>query len=111
MRWFESYLKRHFALFQTSLIMIRINCFYQANEGQYEAALQAALALTAASQKHEGCISYDVFESGTRGDVFMFCETWTNAEALAAHAATDDFKTYVAQLESYGKLKLEQFEF
>ena len=42
--------------------MIRINCFFQANEGQYDAALQAALALTAASQKQEGCVSYDVFE-------------------------------------------------
>ena len=60
--------------------MVRINCFFQANEGQYDAALQAALALTAASQKQEGCVSYDVFESGTRSDVFMFCETWTNAE-------------------------------
>ena len=55
--------------------MIRINCFFQANEGQYDAALQVALTLTAASQKHTGCVSYDVFESGTRSDVFMFCET------------------------------------
>lgn len=91
--------------------MIRINCFFQANEGQYEAALQAALALTAASQKHEGCISYDVFESGTRADIFMFCETWSNAETVAAHAATEDFKKYVAELESLGKMKIEKFEF
>ena len=49
--------------------MVRINCFFQANEGKYDAALQAALALTAASQKQEGCVSYDVFESGTRSDV------------------------------------------
>ena len=91
--------------------MIRINCFFQANEGQYDAALQAALALTAASQKQEGCVSYDVFESGTRSDVFMFCETWTSAEALAAHAATDDFKHFVGRLETLGALKIEQFEF
>lgn len=91
--------------------MIRLNCFFQANEGQYDAALQAALALTAGSQKHAGCVSYDVFESGTRSDIFMFCETWSDADALAAHAATEDFKTYVAQLESLGKMKLERFEF
>ncbi|MCF0236773.1 MAG: antibiotic biosynthesis monooxygenase [Bacteroidaceae bacterium] len=91
--------------------MIRINCFYQANEGQYDAALQAALALTAASQKHEGCVSYDVFESGTRADIFMFCETWTSAEALAAHAATEEYAIAKAQLESCGKMKLERFEF
>lgn len=91
--------------------MIRINCFFQANEGQYDAALQAALALTAASQKHAGCVSYDVFESGTRSDVFMFCETWTNAEALEAHAATEEFKNFVGQLQTLGQLKIEKFEF
>lgn len=98
-------------LLKSHFLMIRINCFFQANEGQYDAALQAALALTAASQKHAGCVSYDVFESGTRSDIFMFCETWSDADALAAHAATEDFKTYVAQLESLGKMKLERFEF
>ncbi len=30
--------------------MVRINCFFQANEGKYDAALQVALALIAASQ-------------------------------------------------------------
>ena len=91
--------------------MVRINCFFQANEGQYDAALQAALALTAASQKQEGWVSYDVFESGTRSDVFMFCETWTNAETLEAHAASEEFKTYVAQLQSLGQMKIEKFDF
>ena len=91
--------------------MVRINCFFQANEGQYDAALQAALALTAASKKQEGCVSYDVFESGTRSDVFMFCETWTNAETLEAHAASEEFKTYVAQLQSLGQMKIEKFDF
>ena len=41
----------------------------------------------------------------------MFCETWTSAEALAAHAATDDFKHFVGRLETLGALKIEQFEF
>ena len=41
----------------------------------------------------------------------MFCETWTSAEALAAHAATDDFKHFVGRLETLGTLKIEQFEF
>ena len=91
--------------------MIRINCFFQANEGQYDAALQAALALTAASQKQNGCVSYDVFESGTRSDVFMFCETWATAADLEAHAASEEINTYVEQLKSFGLLKIEKFEF
>lgn len=56
--------------------MIRLNCFFQANDGeQYKTALQAAVALTEYSQKHEGCIAYDVFQSTTRNDVFLICET------------------------------------
>ena len=91
--------------------MIRVNCFFQANEEQYAVALETALALVAASRTHAGCVSYDVFESGTRSDVFMFCETWTNAAALEAHAASEEFKTYVAQLKELGLMKIEKFDF
>ena len=62
-------------------LMLRLNCFFQAKEGRYEEALDAALALVAASQKEEGCVSYDVFESGTRANMFMICETWASQEA------------------------------
>ena len=91
--------------------MIRVNCFFQANEEQYATALETALALVAASREHAGCVSYDVFESGTRPDVFMFCETWTNAATLEAHAASEEFKTYVAQLKELGLMKIEKFDF
>ena len=91
--------------------MIRINCFFQANEGQYDAALQAALALTAASHNQEAFLSSDFFESGTLPSFFMFYETWTNAAALEAHAASEEFKTYVAQLKELGLLKIEKFDF
>ena len=38
--------------------MIRVNCFFQANEEQYATALETALALVAASREHAGCVSY-----------------------------------------------------
>jgi quinol monooxygenase YgiN len=41
----------------------------------------------------------------------MFCETWASPEALAAHAATDDFKHHVGRLETLGTLKIEKFDF
>lgn len=90
--------------------MIRINCFFQANENQYDAALEAAIALTAASQNDEGVVSYDCFESATRGDVLMICETWKDQASLDAHAASEHFHTYVSQLEELGKLKIEQLD-
>lgn len=91
--------------------MIRLNCFFQANEGKYDEALNAAISLTAMSLKHEGCIAYDVFESGTRPDIFMICETWQDQAALDKHSATPEFAQYVGIMQECGALKLEQFEF
>lgn len=91
--------------------MLRLNCFFQANEGRYSEALEAAIALTARSQQHEGCKAYDVFESATRPDVFMICETCENEEVLAKHAATPEFAEYVGIMEECGALKLEKFAF
>ena len=55
-------------------------------------------------------MAYDVFESATRGEVFMICETWESAEALKAHSESDHFKEYVAAMQACGTLKVEQFE-
>ena len=92
--------------------MIRLNCFFQAIDGdQYKDALRAAVALTELSRKHAGCIAYDVFQSATRSDVFMFCETWKDDASLKAHAETPEFKKYVGGMQACGQLKLERFEF
>ena len=74
--------------------MIRLNCFFQANvelETAYKDALRAAVALTEKSRKHAGCIAYDTFQSATRSDVFMICETWADRASLDAHSATPEF--------------------
>lgn len=91
--------------------MIRLNCFFQAKNGKYNEALNAAIALVAASQQQEGCIAYDVFESGTRKNVFMICETWANQETLDAHSASDPFSLYVGIITACGDMKIERFEF
>ena len=83
--------------------MIRLNCFFQATDGdQYKDAL---------SRHHAGCIAYDVFQSATRSDVFMICETWKDQASLDLHSATPEFKKYVAEIEACGQMKLERFEF
>lgn len=64
--------------------MIRLNVFIRVKEEKREAVLVAAKELVTASQKDKGCIAYDVFESATRHDVLMICETWKDAEALSA---------------------------
>lgn len=91
--------------------MIRLNCFFQANEGKYAEALEAAKALVAASQGDQGCIAYDVFESATRPGIFLICETWTDAAALAEHSAAPHFAKYLGVMEQCGTLKLEKLNF
>lgn len=64
--------------------MIRLNVFIQVNESNRNAALETAKELVAQSLNDNGCIAYDVFESATRKDVLMICETWKDAESLPA---------------------------
>lgn len=91
--------------------MIRLNVFIQVSAERRAATLEAAKALTACSLQDKGCIAYDIFESATRPDVLLICETWTDADALAVHSATEHFERYVGQIEQLGQMKLEQFEF
>ncbi|MCD7927182.1 putative quinol monooxygenase [Phocaeicola sp.] len=91
--------------------MIRLNVFIQVNESNRSAALATAQELVAQSVKDNGCIAYDVFESATRKDVLMICETWKDAESLSAHEKAEHFVTLVPKLQELGAMKLEKFEF
>ena len=64
--------------------MIRLNVFIQVEEKNHEAVVAAAKELVAASLKDNGCVAYDLFQSSTRSDVMMICETWADAVSLAA---------------------------
>ena len=91
--------------------MIRLNVFVRESETNREKAIEAAKELTACSLKEEGCIAYDTFESSTRRDVFMICETWQNAEVLAAHEKSANFALFFCFIQELAEMKLEKFEF
>ncbi|MDD2961944.1 MAG: antibiotic biosynthesis monooxygenase, partial [Muribaculaceae bacterium] len=67
--------------------MIRLNVFIQVSEANRAEVLIVAKELVKSSLTDAGCIAYDIFESATRCDVLMICETWKDAETLAAHEA------------------------
>ena len=67
--------------------MIRLNVFIQVSEENRPAALETAKELVEKSLKDNGCIAYDIFESATRSDVLMICETWKDAPLRASHLA------------------------
>ena len=91
--------------------MIRLNVFIWVEEANRTKVLDAAKELTAASVKEEGCIAYDIFESATRPNVLMFCETWKDNEALANHEKTDVFKKNIAIMKELTTSKVERFDF
>ena len=91
--------------------MIRINCFIRVKEENRTAVLEAAKTLTAASLQQDGCIAYDIFESTTRHDVLMICETWRDKAALDAHSASQVFHDQVKIMHDLAELKLESFNF
>ena len=91
--------------------MIRLNCFIKVTEENRTAVLEAAKTLTAASLQQEGCIAYDVFESATRHDVLMICETWRDQAALEAHSSSQVFLDQVKNMQDLAQMKLESFPF
>ena len=91
--------------------MIRLNVFIQVDEKNHDAVVAAAKELVAASLKDQGCIAYDLFQSATRPDVMMICETWADAASLSAHEAASHFTTLVPRIQSLAAMKLEKFNF
>ena len=91
--------------------MIRLNVFIQVEESNRNEVIEVAKELVAQSLKDNGCIAYDIFESTTRKNIFMICETWSDEKALDAHIKAPHFVTLVPRIESLAKMKLEKFEF
>ena len=91
--------------------MIRLNVFIRVEDVNRTKVLDAAKELTAASVKEDGCIAYDVFESATRPNVLLICETWKDSEALLNHEKSASFIKNIAILKELTAIKLEKFEF
>lgn len=91
--------------------MIRLNCFVKVKEENKKEVLEAAHRLTEASLKQDGCIAYDIFESATRPDVLMFCETWRDQQALDGHATSPEFIRETKLIHDLADLKVERLSF
>lgn len=91
--------------------MLRLNCFIRVEEEKRDVVLGAAVKLTEASLAQDGCIAYDIFESSTRRDVLMICETWRDQDSLDAHSASPEFMECVGIMRANSEMKLETFRF
>lgn len=62
--------------------------------------LSVAMDVAPSVRKERGCLSYDIFTSGSRTIVFE--EEWADGEALSAHAAGQPFTSLMAAIEQRG---------
>lgn len=90
--------------------MIRLNVFIRTSEENRTAVIEIAKDLVKSSLGDKGCIAYDIFESSTRPDVLMICESWTDDASLEAHQKAAHFVTLVPEIEALAEMKIERFE-
>ena len=91
--------------------MIRINAFFSIEASRKAEFLKIARELTEKSLQEAGCVAYDIFESATRTDVMMFCETWKDDAALEAHRQTEHYRALAGTLHQLGEVKAEVLRF
>ena len=95
----------------TFITQNRNGLLIQVSADNRAAVMEMAKELVACSLKDNGCIAYDIFESATREDVLMICETWKDEESLAAHEKATHFVTLVPKIQDLASMKLEKFSF
>lgn len=84
--------------------MIRINAFFEIENADNKAtALQLINELVKKSLTDEGNVAYDFFQSVTRPNVMMICETWKDEESLNAHKAAQHFVELVPKIKALSK--------
>ena len=93
--------------------MIRLNAFFKLKEGVgTDQVLAITDELVSKSRQDEGNMGYDLYQSTTDPNVFMFCESWANAEVLDKHSNAPHFTSAVPKLGALTAdgLKIESFE-
>ncbi len=91
--------------------MIRLNVFIEVSTDKRATVIEIAKELVNFSLGDDGCIAYDLYESATRHNTLMICETWKDTKALETHEKSAHFTSLVPLLEAMSNMKLEKFEF
>lgn len=64
-----------------------------------EAAKQAALAIVEDSRGESGCLNYDFHQAIDDETIFIWHETWMSKAAIAAHGASEHFKSFSERIK------------
>jgi quinol monooxygenase YgiN len=75
---------------------LRVVAQIPARSGSEEVVREALTTLAAATREHQGCLSYELFESAASPGVFVTVESWTGQADLDAHLQSEDIATAMA---------------
>src|SRR5689334_20726130 len=69
---------------------LHVTALIPAKPGSEDVVRAALSTLVDASRGHAGCVSYDLYESGSAPGTFVTAEAWDSQDDLDAHLQTDD---------------------
>ena len=91
--------------------MTSLNEFFLLNEKNKKSVHKAAKELVFHTLNEKGCKAYDLFESFTRENVLMICETWDNDESLEINKNKHHYKHFKESVKDLCSIKIEKFDF
>lgn len=91
--------------------MIRLNVTVAADPEHLGEVIDGLNRMAAESQREDGCIGYDIYQSTSDPHRLIIVETWADQAALDAHALTPHYTTILPALKGKMKTELERFEF
>ena len=81
------------------------------SEQEYrEQVIALAKEVTFHTLNEKGCKAYDIFESCTRENVLMICETWDKEESIEMHQNTHHYKEFKKGIKDIATIKIEKFD-
>lgn len=72
---------------------------FSARAGKAEELKRVLNAGVKPARAEEGCVHYDLYRSVEDGNVFLFHETWKDAQAVDTHGKQAHFLTLMADAE------------
>ncbi|WP_380178126.1 putative quinol monooxygenase [Kalamiella sp. sgz302252] len=78
---------------------VRIVAKFTARAGKADELKRVLNAGVKPARAEAGCVHYDLYRSVEDGNVFLFHETWQDAQAVDIHGGQPHFKTLMADAE------------
>ncbi len=90
--------------------MIIVNGILKVKENKNDDVIEKAKPLIEASRKHEGNISYNLYQDTIDGSL-TFVEKWESKEALQKHMQTPEFGQFSEEVKEFlaGELGIELY--